>query len=185
MQELVQLTWVFSRSFSMPCASFSMLDGPSGTWKASAKNWSKLNKLLHSEVNLLIQHTLPLHVVSDYYLCNLLQGFTVFAGFLNVGDGNQKKLKEESSGRLHVLQLDVTSENQILAALDYVQENLPQETDGEICCCFVIFNPLVANADLVNFLGSDIKYHWPTSLFMWKMLCPLKQNTQLWNTTFK
>ena len=31
MQELVQLTWVFSRSFSMPCTSFSMLDGPGGT----------------------------------------------------------------------------------------------------------------------------------------------------------
>ena len=27
MQELVQLTWVFSRSFSMPFPSFSMLDG--------------------------------------------------------------------------------------------------------------------------------------------------------------
>ena len=31
MQELVQLTWVFSRSFSKPCASFSMIDGPGGT----------------------------------------------------------------------------------------------------------------------------------------------------------
>ena len=31
MQELVQLTRVFSRSFSMPCASFSMLHGPGGT----------------------------------------------------------------------------------------------------------------------------------------------------------
>ena len=28
MQELIQHTWVFSRSFSMPCASFSMLDDP-------------------------------------------------------------------------------------------------------------------------------------------------------------
>ena len=28
MQELVQFTWVFSRSFSMPCASFSILAGP-------------------------------------------------------------------------------------------------------------------------------------------------------------
>ena len=61
MQELVQLTWVFSRSFSISCASFSMLDGPGGTvkhwkWKASTKNSSKLNKFLHSEVNLLIQH---------------------------------------------------------------------------------------------------------------------------------
>ena len=53
MQELVQLTSVFSRSFLMPCASFSLLDGPGR--KASAKNSSKLNKFLHSEVNLLIQ----------------------------------------------------------------------------------------------------------------------------------
>ena len=66
LQELVQLTWCFSRSFSMPYASFSMLYGPGGTgqhWKwctwhqeASAKNSSKLNKFLHSEVNILIQH---------------------------------------------------------------------------------------------------------------------------------
>ena len=40
MQELVQLTWVFSRSFR----------------KASAKNSCKLNKFLHGEVNQLIQH---------------------------------------------------------------------------------------------------------------------------------
>ena len=57
MQELVQLR-VFSRSFSMPCASFSMVNGPGGTWhrKASAKNSSKLNKFLQSEVNQLKQH---------------------------------------------------------------------------------------------------------------------------------
>ena len=30
-KKLVKLTWVFSRSFSMPCASFSMLGGPGGT----------------------------------------------------------------------------------------------------------------------------------------------------------
>jgi hypothetical protein len=46
MQELVQLTGVFSRSFLMPCASFSMLDVT-----AFAVNSSKLNKFLHSEVN--------------------------------------------------------------------------------------------------------------------------------------
>ena len=46
MQELAQLTWVFSRSFSMPCASFWMLDGPGGTGC----------KFLHSEVNILIQN---------------------------------------------------------------------------------------------------------------------------------
>ena len=30
MQELVQLNRAFSRSFWMPCASFSMLEGPGG-----------------------------------------------------------------------------------------------------------------------------------------------------------
>ena len=37
-----------------------MLDGPVGTWhrEASAKNSSKLNKFLHSEVNQLIQHNI-------------------------------------------------------------------------------------------------------------------------------
>ena len=43
----------------MPCASFSMFDGPGGTgsWrrKASAKKVS-LTSFLHSEVNKLIQH---------------------------------------------------------------------------------------------------------------------------------
>ena len=50
----------------MPCVSFSMRDCPGGTaWhrKASAKNSSKLNKFLHSEVNLLIQHKLFLLVL--------------------------------------------------------------------------------------------------------------------------
>ena len=60
----------FSRSFSMPCASFAMLDGHGGTGSGTSsikheahgieklplKNSSKLSKFLHSEVNLLIQH---------------------------------------------------------------------------------------------------------------------------------
>ena len=50
-KKLVKLTWVFSRSFSMPCASFSMVDVKHWelcTWhrKASAKNSSKFNKFL-------------------------------------------------------------------------------------------------------------------------------------------
>jgi hypothetical protein len=42
----------------MPCASFSMHDGPGGDpWhRKPGKNSSKLNKFLHNEVNLLIQH---------------------------------------------------------------------------------------------------------------------------------
>jgi hypothetical protein len=58
----------------------------------------------------------------------------VFAGFQDKDKGSKsaKKLKEESSGRLHLLQLDVTSENQILAAAAYVKENLPHGTSGKI-----------------------------------------------------
>jgi len=58
----------------------------------------------------------------------------VFAGFedKDTGSTSAKKLKEESSGRLHLLQLDVTSEKQILAAADYVKENLPHGTSGKM-----------------------------------------------------
>ncbi|KDR23384.1 D-beta-hydroxybutyrate dehydrogenase, mitochondrial [Zootermopsis nevadensis] len=59
-------------------------------------------------------------------------GFTVFAGFQDKDRGSEsaKKLKKDSSGRLHILQLDVTSEKQILAAAAYVKENLPHGTSG-------------------------------------------------------
>jgi hypothetical protein len=58
----------------------------------------------------------------------------VFAVFQDKDKGSKsaKKLKEESSGRLHLLQLDVTSEKQILAAAAYVKENLPHGTSGKI-----------------------------------------------------
>ncbi|KAG8315605.1 (2R,3R)-2,3-butanediol dehydrogenase [Homalodisca vitripennis] len=52
-------------------------------------------------------------------------GFTVLAGFQG-NDEKACKLKEESSGRLHVLQLDTTSETQILQALQYVKDHIPQ-----------------------------------------------------------
>ena len=46
-KKLVKLTWVFSRSFSMPCASFSMLDGPGGTGcDVPVRGSSKFNKFL-------------------------------------------------------------------------------------------------------------------------------------------
>nr|XP_022911639.1 D-beta-hydroxybutyrate dehydrogenase, mitochondrial-like [Onthophagus taurus] len=58
-------------------------------------------------------------------------GFTVFAGFQNVEDNQYADdLKEESSGRLHVLQLDVSSETQILAASLYIVEHLPDDAPG-------------------------------------------------------
>ncbi|XP_023022668.2 D-beta-hydroxybutyrate dehydrogenase, mitochondrial [Leptinotarsa decemlineata] len=59
------------------------------------------------------------------------QGFTVFAGFQNAsGNAAAEELKEECSARLHVLQLDVASENQILAASLYAVEHLPDGAPG-------------------------------------------------------
>nr|CAD7196025.1 unnamed protein product [Timema douglasi] len=55
-------------------------------------------------------------------------GFTVFAGFKDSGKAH--KLKGESSGRLHVLELDVTSEEQIVAAAKYIGLNLPLGATG-------------------------------------------------------
>lgn len=58
-------------------------------------------------------------------------GFTVFAGFQNIEDNlYAEDLKEESSGRLHVLQLDVSSETQVLAASLYIVEHLPDDATG-------------------------------------------------------
>lgn len=59
------------------------------------------------------------------------QGFTVFAGFQNTSDSpGAEELKEICSGRLHVLQLDVSSETQILAASLYAVEHLPDGAPG-------------------------------------------------------
>lgn len=58
-------------------------------------------------------------------------GFTVFAGFQNIDENPYASdLKEESSGRLHILQLDVSSETQILAASLYIVEHLPDDASG-------------------------------------------------------
>lgn len=41
-----------------------------------------------------------------------------------------QKLKDDTSGRLHVLQLDVTSECDIHSTFLYVNENLPDGAPG-------------------------------------------------------
>ena len=46
MQEIVKLTWVFSRSFSIPCTSFSMLYGPGGTASSIENDAHDIEKLL-------------------------------------------------------------------------------------------------------------------------------------------
>lgn len=58
----------------------------------------------------------------------------MFAGFQDKDKGSKsaRKLKDESSGRLHTLQLDVTSEKDILEAAAYVKENLPHGTSGKM-----------------------------------------------------
>lgn len=59
------------------------------------------------------------------------QGFTVFAGFQDLANSpHADELKEECSGRLHVLQLDVSSETEILAASLYAVEHLPDGAPG-------------------------------------------------------
>lgn len=63
-------------------------------------------------------------------------GATVFAGCLNVDGPEAVKLKEDGSDHLHVLQMDVTSDEQVAECVQYVASR----TDGSgmqlvfICC---------------------------------------------------
>ena len=56
-------------------------------------------------------------------------GFTVFAGCLNDCSDGALALKklDAVTGSLHVIQMDVTSQEQVDAARDYVQRNLPSD----------------------------------------------------------
>ncbi|XP_071551078.1 D-beta-hydroxybutyrate dehydrogenase, mitochondrial-like isoform X2 [Panulirus ornatus] len=56
-------------------------------------------------------------------------GFRVFAGCLHCEGAGAKRLRREGSGRLHVLQLDVTSQKQIAKALQDVKHFL---NSGEV-----------------------------------------------------
>ncbi|XP_077283595.1 D-beta-hydroxybutyrate dehydrogenase, mitochondrial [Arctopsyche grandis] len=58
-------------------------------------------------------------------------GFTVFAAFANKADNiDADMLKNDCSGRLKTIQLDATSETQILSASLYIAEHLPDGADG-------------------------------------------------------
>ncbi|KAL4234280.1 (2R 3R)-2 [Mactra antiquata] len=52
-------------------------------------------------------------------------GFTVFAGCLYPDGEGAKKLKSESSKRLHIVPLDVASDESVLKAHDFVVKHLP------------------------------------------------------------
>ncbi|KAF7287974.1 D-beta-hydroxybutyrate dehydrogenase, mitochondrial [Rhynchophorus ferrugineus] len=59
------------------------------------------------------------------------QGFTVYAGFQQADDNPlAEELRELCSARLHILQLDVTNETQILASSLSIVESLPDGASG-------------------------------------------------------
>lgn len=49
-------------------------------------------------------------------------GFTVFAGCLNPESEGAKRLKEEASGQIHILKMDINSDADVKSVLDYVNE---------------------------------------------------------------
>lgn len=59
-------------------------------------------------------------------------GFTVFAGFGSKAENDEtiQKLKQETSGRLHILQLDITNEHDVHSTFLYINENLPDGAPG-------------------------------------------------------
>jgi hypothetical protein len=58
-----------------------------------------------------------------------LQGAVVFAGCVKAQDGGAKELKDLNLKRLHVMQMDVTSDEQVAAAVDYVSRHIPPQGD--------------------------------------------------------
>ncbi|XP_070851276.1 D-beta-hydroxybutyrate dehydrogenase, mitochondrial isoform X2 [Drosophila suzukii] len=69
-----------------------------------------------------------------WYLAKKLDdlGFTVYAGFNTpIEDSDEAKiLKEETSGRMKLLHLDVTSDKTILEAARFVSQHLPHGAEG-------------------------------------------------------
>ncbi|XP_017093971.1 D-beta-hydroxybutyrate dehydrogenase, mitochondrial [Drosophila bipectinata] len=69
-----------------------------------------------------------------WYLAKKLDdlGFTVYAGFNTpIEESDEAKiLKEETSGRMKLLHLDVTSEKTLLEAARYVSQHLPHGAEG-------------------------------------------------------
>lgn len=57
----------------------------------------------------------------------LLQGAIVFAGCLKSQAGGAQELRELNLKRLHVIQMDVTSDEQVAAAVAYVSRHIPPQ----------------------------------------------------------
>ena len=54
-------------------------------------------------------------------------GFTLFAGCLEVDGYGASQLKKISPSSLHVISLDVTSDDSVNTSLEYVMKNLPKK----------------------------------------------------------
>ena len=59
-------------------------------------------------------------------------GLVVFAGVLCPGGEGAARLKKEGSERLHVIPMDVTSDVEVEAAVEYVKKNLPDPEKGRL-----------------------------------------------------
>jgi hypothetical protein len=58
----------------------------------------------------------------------------VFAGCLRSQEGGAEQLKEHKN--LHVVQMDITSDEEVIAALQYVSSNLPPGGDSRTTTYF-------------------------------------------------
>jgi NAD(P)-dependent dehydrogenase (short-subunit alcohol dehydrogenase family) len=64
----------------------------------------------------------------------ILQGAVVFAGCVKSQEGGAKELKDLNLKRLHVIQMDVTSDEQVAAAAQYVSRHIPPQGDYIMIC---------------------------------------------------
>ena len=59
-------------------------------------------------------------------------GFTVFAGCLQEDSYGAKQLKKSCSEQMHIVPLDVTSDESIRKAVTHIQTNLPEKGNANI-----------------------------------------------------
>jgi hypothetical protein len=66
-------------------------------------------------------------------LSDRFQGAVVFAGCLRSQEGGAEQLKGYKN--LHVVQMDITSDEEVTAALTYVLRNLPPQGESKVTTC--------------------------------------------------
>jgi NAD(P)-dependent dehydrogenase (short-subunit alcohol dehydrogenase family) len=64
----------------------------------------------------------------------LLQGAVVFAGCVKSQSGGAQELRELNLKRLHVIQMDVTSDEQVATAVAYVSRHIPPQGICQSLC---------------------------------------------------